>query len=312
MAYAGGAALPGRRRACCAWSAIRCCASPARCAGCCGCRPRWWSPSSPSARSGVGVPGPRARAAPTLRSPEAVGAARGRGPAVRSARAARAAHLSADVASGGPVGAGRDRLDGDRAGAHRCSRRRGATTGGSARTSAFLGMVAVGVPVAAGPAAATVPSQALAGNIDAERLVAREEAAARPACALADRTRWMRRIGFDRAATRRRVALLAVGVGEQLGLTPGRLRRLALGALLHDIGKLRVPAAILRQAGRPRRQRSSTIIRRHTDWGDQLAGELGFAAAHAATDPQPPRATRRDRLPRRSRRRAARRRHPNP
>ena len=56
----------------------------------------------------------------------------------------------------------------------------------------------------------------------------------------------------------RRVAQLAVQVGQELGLRGGRLRCLAVAALLHDVGKLQVPDAILLQgraadAGRVRR-----------------------------------------------------------
>jgi HD-GYP domain-containing protein (c-di-GMP phosphodiesterase class II) len=42
-----------------------------------------------------------------------------------------------------------------------------------------------------------------------------------------------------------RVARLAVGIGERLGLDPDILRRLAQGAQLHDIGKIGVPDAVL-------------------------------------------------------------------
>jgi HD-GYP domain-containing protein (c-di-GMP phosphodiesterase class II) len=45
----------------------------------------------------------------------------------------------------------------------------------------------------------------------------------------------------------RRVAMLAVPVGERLGLSPSRLRSLASGGLLHDIGKLSVPDSILQK-----------------------------------------------------------------
>jgi HD-GYP domain-containing protein (c-di-GMP phosphodiesterase class II) len=48
----------------------------------------------------------------------------------------------------------------------------------------------------------------------------------------------------------RRVALRAVQVGEELGLSPGRVRALATGGLVHDIGKLSVPDAILKKPGR--------------------------------------------------------------
>jgi HD-GYP domain-containing protein (c-di-GMP phosphodiesterase class II) len=42
-----------------------------------------------------------------------------------------------------------------------------------------------------------------------------------------------------------RVARLAVGIGERLGLDADTLRRLAQGAQLHDIGKIGVPDAVL-------------------------------------------------------------------
>ncbi len=47
----------------------------------------------------------------------------------------------------------------------------------------------------------------------------------------------------------RRVALRAVEVGEELGLPAPRLRGLALGGLLHDMGKLAVPGEVLRKPG---------------------------------------------------------------
>ena len=45
----------------------------------------------------------------------------------------------------------------------------------------------------------------------------------------------------------RRVAWLAVRIGEELGLAPARLRRLAIGGLLHDIGKLSTPTEVLQK-----------------------------------------------------------------
>ena len=48
-------------------------------------------------------------------------------------------------------------------------------------------------------------------------------------------------------------------VGEELGLSPGRLRELAIGAMVHDVGKLSVPDAILQKPGGARRRR----VRRH-------------------------------------------------
>ncbi len=45
----------------------------------------------------------------------------------------------------------------------------------------------------------------------------------------------------------RAVALRAAQVGEELGLAPGRLRDLAIGAMVHDVGKLSVPDSILQK-----------------------------------------------------------------
>jgi HD-GYP domain-containing protein (c-di-GMP phosphodiesterase class II) len=77
----------------------------------------------------------------------------------------------------------------------------------------------------------------------------------------------------------RRVALRAVQVGEQLGLSASRLRTLAIGALVHDIGKLSVPDAILKKPG-GLEDDEYEVIKRHPEWGCRLLNELGgFTAA---------------------------------
>ena len=72
----------------------------------------------------------------------------------------------------------------------------------------------------------------------------------------------------------RRVALLAVQIGERLGLSKSRLRTLAIGALVHDIGKLGVPDAILRKPG-PLDDAEYAVIKGHPEGGNKLLGELG-------------------------------------
>jgi HD-GYP domain-containing protein (c-di-GMP phosphodiesterase class II) len=72
----------------------------------------------------------------------------------------------------------------------------------------------------------------------------------------------------------RRVALLAVQVGEELGLAPVRLRQLAQGGLVHDIGKLSVSDAILQKPG-PLDDDEFEVIKRHPEWGRDLVEELG-------------------------------------
>jgi len=74
----------------------------------------------------------------------------------------------------------------------------------------------------------------------------------------------------------RRVAELAVQVGEELGLSPNRLRALAIGGLLHDIGKMQIPDAILKKPG-PLDDAEYEVVKHHPEWGDQLAGELGLS-----------------------------------
>ena len=63
-------------------------------------------------------------------------------------------------------------------------------------------------------------------------------------------------------------------VGEQLGLPPHRLRELAIGGLLHDIGKLSVPDRILKKPA-PLTDDEFDLVKRHPEWGRTLLGELG-------------------------------------
>ena len=72
----------------------------------------------------------------------------------------------------------------------------------------------------------------------------------------------------------RRVATWAVAIGEALGLRGGRLRELALAGILHDIGKLSVPHAILAKPG-TLTDEEMDVIRRHPVWGDELLAQLG-------------------------------------
>jgi HD-GYP domain-containing protein (c-di-GMP phosphodiesterase class II) len=72
----------------------------------------------------------------------------------------------------------------------------------------------------------------------------------------------------------RRVALRSVQVGEELGLSPARLRNLAAGGLLHDIGKLSVPDEVLKKPG-PLDEEEYTVIQHHPELGRRLLGELG-------------------------------------
>jgi putative nucleotidyltransferase with HDIG domain len=72
----------------------------------------------------------------------------------------------------------------------------------------------------------------------------------------------------------KRVALLAVQVGDELGLPPNRLRHLAMGGLLHDIGKLSVPDAILQKPA-ALDEHEFAVIQGHPELGRELVHELG-------------------------------------
>jgi putative nucleotidyltransferase with HDIG domain len=136
----------------------------------------------------------------------------------------------------------------------------------------LLGVTLVGVPVALDVHRGR-PSHPLVGDLPAAELVAGEEAF------LGARVRvLMARLEAKDVSTEehtRRVAEWAVQIGEQLGLAPGRLRDLALAGLLHDIGKLSTPHAILTKPGRLT-DAEMDVIKRHPVHGDDLARELGY------------------------------------
>jgi len=115
-------------------------------------------------------------------------------------------------------------------------------------------------------------SRALVGDLRAAELVASEEAY------LGARVRALTvRLAEKDVSTEehtRRVATLAVRVGEELGLPPGRLRSLAIGGLVHDIGKLSVPDSILQKPG-PLDDDEYDVIKEHPERGRDLLNELG-------------------------------------
>jgi hypothetical protein len=140
----------------------------------------------------------------------------------------------------------------------------------------LVGIISVGVTVAVDlfrPA----QSRSLVGDLRAGELVAAEEAF------LGARVRALTRLLADKDESTeehtRRVAMRAVQVGEELGLAPGRLRDLAIGGLLHDIGKLSVPERILKKPG-SLDDDEFAAIKLHPGRGVKLLRELGgFAPA---------------------------------
>lgn len=70
---------------------------------------------------------------------------------------------------------------------------------------------------------------------------------------------------------------IAVGFGQKLGMRQEDLRRLAVGGLLHDIGKASIPVEILEKAG-PLTTEEALIVREHPALGRSiLAHQGGFS-----------------------------------
>jgi len=135
----------------------------------------------------------------------------------------------------------------------------------------LVGIVLVGVPVAF-DLYRGAQSRPLAGDLRGSELIEAADAFLGPTV----HALLLRLAGKD-AYTEghtRRVARLAVEVGEELGLPPGRLRDLAIGGMMHDIGKLSVPDAILQKPG-PLDDDEFAVIRRHPQRGSELVRELG-------------------------------------
>jgi HD-GYP domain-containing protein (c-di-GMP phosphodiesterase class II) len=133
------------------------------------------------------------------------------------------------------------------------------------------GILIVGIPVAL-DLAHTSQSRPLAGDLHGAELVSSEEVFL-GSHVRAVTLRLAQKDAYTEQHTRR-VALRAVQVGEALGLSRNRLRTLAIGALVHDIGKLSVPDAILKKPG-PLDQAEYELVKRHPDWGARLLDELG-------------------------------------
>lgn len=140
----------------------------------------------------------------------------------------------------------------------------------------IAGIAAVGFTVAYDLRRGAARSRPLLGDLRGAELVAQEEAF------LGSHIRaLLARLAEKDAYTEehtRRVALRAVQIGDELGLSPGRLRDLAIGGLLHDIGKLRVPDEILKKPG-PLTDDELHVVQQHVFWGEDLLEELGGFSA---------------------------------
>jgi putative nucleotidyltransferase with HDIG domain len=133
------------------------------------------------------------------------------------------------------------------------------------------GIALIGIPTVL-DLARVGASRPLVGDLTAVELVAAEEAY------LGTRIRALLELLADRDASTeehtRRVALLAARVAEDLKLPASLRRDLAVGGLLHDVGKLSVPLEILQKPG-PLDDHEFAEIRRHPEAGRKLLDELG-------------------------------------
>jgi putative nucleotidyltransferase with HDIG domain len=136
----------------------------------------------------------------------------------------------------------------------------------------LAGIVLVGLPVAL-DLRRSAQSRPLAGDLGTVELVLAEEAflgghVRSLTVSLAEKDEYTEE-------HTRRVALRAVQVGEELGLSPVRLRQLATGGLVHDIGKLSVPNSILKKPDSLTPDEFA-VVQRHAEIGSRMLGDLGF------------------------------------
>jgi putative nucleotidyltransferase with HDIG domain len=138
----------------------------------------------------------------------------------------------------------------------------------------LIGIGLVGVPVAL-DLHRGAQSRPLVGDLRASELVSAADAFMGPTV----RALLVRLAHKDdyTAEHTRGVALRAVQVGEELGLAPARLRELAIGGLVHDVGKLSVPNEILQKPG-ALTDEEYDVIKRHAEVGSELVRQLGFSA----------------------------------
>ena len=89
---------------------------------------------------------------------------------------------------------------------------------------------------------------------------------------------------------------LALRVGDELELDKIALKRLELGALLHDIGKIGIPSEILSKPGRLTAEERA-LIETHPELGERIIAPIDRLAGSTHDRPPLPRALGRRRLP---------------
>jgi putative nucleotidyltransferase with HDIG domain len=135
----------------------------------------------------------------------------------------------------------------------------------------LLGVMLIGIPAVLDLRQGGA-SRPLVGDLTATELVGAEEAYLGPRV----RALMVDLAEKDRSTEEhtRRVATLACAVGEELKLPRASLRQLAIGGLLHDMGKLRTPEAILSKPD-ALTPAEFDCIKRHPEDGARLLADLG-------------------------------------
>jgi len=83
------------------------------------------------------------------------------------------------------------------------------------------------------------------------------------------------------AGHQERVAALSVAIAQRMGLDKDRLDSIRIGALLHDIGKISIPAELLSKPGRLTTDEFA-LVKGHVASGQAIVGKIAFPpAVHA-------------------------------
>ena len=77
------------------------------------------------------------------------------------------------------------------------------------------------------------------------------------------------------------VVLLALALGEEIGLDPQRLRTLEFGALLHDVGKIAIPKEIINKPGKLN-PREWMLVKTQTLEGQRMLDRVGGSMREVA------------------------------
>lgn len=82
------------------------------------------------------------------------------------------------------------------------------------------------------------------------------------------------------AGHQQRVTQLACAIAEEMGLLEDRVKVIQMAGMLHDIGKIRIPAEILAKPGKLT-EAEFELIKCHAQVGYEILKAVGFSGAVA-------------------------------